>query len=322
MPDLISVIIPTFNREKTISRAIESVYSQEYKNIELIIVDDFSKDNTFTIVTDLQKKFQNLKYLVNQRSKGACGARNTGILNSNGKYVAFLDSDDEWLPSHLSLRHAILSKKDVNVVFGDFYIVDDASKKNIGVFFENKRTLRELPSIRENDVVYIESSIAIPLIQENFFHLGTIMLPRSLAAENLFREDIVYAEDRDFGIRLSLSHGIKFAYITVVTYCLYKHGDSLTTDNYENDIKKWNDLILLFDGYRKSNQFNSSENRKIAKELKKIHHTVAICKRKYGMYSDALMYCLDSLNYGICFNDFIEFSKSFICLIFKRDHRN
>lgn len=322
MADLISVIIPTFNRENTIRRAIESVYSQEYKNIELIIVDDFSEDNTFTIVADLQKKFQNLKYLVNQRSKGACGARNTGILNSKGKYVAFLDSDDEWLPTHLSLRHAILAKGNVNVVFGDFFIVDDETKETLGVFFENKNILRGLPAIRANDVVYIESSIAIPLIQENFFHLGTIMLPRTLAAENLLREDIVYAEDRDFGIRLSLNNKIKFAYITVVTYRLYKHGNSLTTDNYKNDIRKWNDLILLFDEYRKSNHFNSIENRKIAKELKRVHFTVAICKRKYGMYSDALKYCLGGLKYGICLNDFIEVSKSFICLISKRDHRN
>lgn len=97
---LVSVIIPTFNREKVLPKTIDSVINQTYENWELLIVYDKSTDDTKKVVMDYAKKDNRIKYLLNNGNKGPGAARNFGINNCNGKYIAFLDSDDQWLKNH------------------------------------------------------------------------------------------------------------------------------------------------------------------------------------------------------------------------------
>ena len=93
----ISVIIPTYNRKKTLARAIQSVINQSLSPFEILIVDDGSNDGTEEWVKD---NFQNIKYIY-QNNHGVSSARNVGIENAYGDWVAFLDSDDEWIPNKL-----------------------------------------------------------------------------------------------------------------------------------------------------------------------------------------------------------------------------
>ena len=93
----ISVIIPTYNRKKTLARAIQSVKNQSLSPFEILIIDDGSNDGTEGWV---KENFQNIKYIY-QNNHGVSSARNIGIENAYGDWVAFLDSDDEWLPNKL-----------------------------------------------------------------------------------------------------------------------------------------------------------------------------------------------------------------------------
>ncbi len=93
----ISVIIPTYNRKKTLARAIQSVINQSLSPFEILIIDDGSNDGTEEWV---KENFQNIKYIY-QNNHGVSSARNIGIENAYGDWVAFLDSDDEWLPNKL-----------------------------------------------------------------------------------------------------------------------------------------------------------------------------------------------------------------------------
>ena len=93
----ISVIIPTYNRKKTLARAIQSVINQSFSPFEILIIDDGSNDGTEEWVKD---NFQNIKYIY-KNNHGVSSARNVGIENAHGDWVAFLDSDDEWLPNKL-----------------------------------------------------------------------------------------------------------------------------------------------------------------------------------------------------------------------------
>jgi len=95
----ISVVIPTYNRYKFLKRALASVYAQTYKPKEVIVVDDGSTDNTSNILQD----FPNIIYIY-QKNSGVSSARNTGIKHSTCSYIAFLDSDDEWLEDKLALH--------------------------------------------------------------------------------------------------------------------------------------------------------------------------------------------------------------------------
>lgn len=100
----ISVIIPVFNREKTIRRAIDSVLGQDFPAFELIVVDDGSTDSTAEILKSYHHKIK----VVTQNNFGVSFARNRGIMEAKGEWIAFLDSDDEWMPDKLSQQIAYL----------------------------------------------------------------------------------------------------------------------------------------------------------------------------------------------------------------------
>jgi len=91
---MISVIMPTYNRARTLKRAIDSVLAQTYSDIELIVVDDCSTDNTKDIVDKYSD--ERLRYVRLKKNSGACVARNVGIEKAKGEYIAFQDSDDYW----------------------------------------------------------------------------------------------------------------------------------------------------------------------------------------------------------------------------------
>lgn len=109
MNELISVILPTYNRKNTIKRAIDSVLNQTYKNIELIIVDDASSDGTLEFVSRQYGEDERITYIINEENLGPSGARNVGVANAKGSWIAFQDSDDEWhmdkLEKQVSLIH-------------------------------------------------------------------------------------------------------------------------------------------------------------------------------------------------------------------------
>ena len=105
MQELISVIISTYQREKELERAIDSVLAQTYKNIEIIVVDDNGKGSEFQLkvekIMKSYEKYSNITYLCNEKNLGGALARNVGIDNSNGKYIAFLDDDDQYYEDKL-----------------------------------------------------------------------------------------------------------------------------------------------------------------------------------------------------------------------------
>ncbi|HEA65399.1 MAG TPA: glycosyltransferase family 2 protein [Desulfobacterales bacterium] len=95
---IVSVIIPTYNRAHLIAGAIESVLDQTYQNFEIIIVDDSSTDKTEELIKEFIYLDSRVKYFKHDRNKGGSASRNTGIINARGNFLAFLDSDDIWLP--------------------------------------------------------------------------------------------------------------------------------------------------------------------------------------------------------------------------------
>jgi len=104
----VSVIIPTYNRAGSLGRSLGSVLGQTYGDLEVIVVDDASSDHTEEVVTALDDA--RVRYLRHTVNRGAAAARNTGLKHASGRYVAFQDSDDEWLPEKLGLQMDILDR--------------------------------------------------------------------------------------------------------------------------------------------------------------------------------------------------------------------
>jgi glycosyltransferase involved in cell wall biosynthesis len=108
----ISIIIPTFNRIDTLPRAISSVLAQEYKQWELLIIDDGSTDNTLAWLQEFKQKsdFKNQIKIITTKNNGVSAARNRAVMESNFDWISFLDSDDEWLPKKLNLQSELMEK--------------------------------------------------------------------------------------------------------------------------------------------------------------------------------------------------------------------
>jgi glycosyltransferase involved in cell wall biosynthesis len=123
MMPFFSVILPTFNRAHLISGAIESVLAQSFQDWELLVIDDGSRDNTFEIIRPFVLNDGRIRYHF-AHNRGLAMARNTGIQMSRGRYITFLDSDDEYLPEHLQLRTEYLkSNPEVELLHGGVEVI-------------------------------------------------------------------------------------------------------------------------------------------------------------------------------------------------------
>lgn len=114
---LISVIIPAYNAEATIRRAADSVLSQSYENVELVVVNDGSGDATRDILEQLAMEYPNFR-CIHQENGGVSKARNTGLTAATGDCIAFLDADDELIPGCLERLYGVMQEKDCHIVAG------------------------------------------------------------------------------------------------------------------------------------------------------------------------------------------------------------
>ena len=130
---LVTVIIPSYNHERYISQSIESVISQSYKNLEIIVIEDGSKDQSLKIIKDLADKYGFIA--IARENRGVAKTLNEGVGLANGKYISFLASDDYYLPQRIGNAVLQLEKSadKVAIVYCDGYIVNDAGQK-IGLF--------------------------------------------------------------------------------------------------------------------------------------------------------------------------------------------
>lgn len=129
MDDLVSIIMPSFNTGKYIEQAICSVLTQSYINWELIVVDDCSSDNTDEILeTFLFDK--RIKYLKNIVNSGAAVSRNRAIREAKGRWIAFLDSDDLWLPDKLEKQVRFMKENDIHFSYTNYSEIDESGNPN------------------------------------------------------------------------------------------------------------------------------------------------------------------------------------------------
>lgn len=210
----VSVIIPAYNQAKFLNDAIQSVLYQTYGDYEIIVVDDGSTDNTPLVA----KGFGDHIRYIRQDNQGLGGARNTGIRNARGIYIAFLDSDDIWLPDFLKTIMQLLERNRESAVF------------YCGVRYVDVEG-QELPQIAEGNLVSNDLFYET-LVKANFIIPSTVVLPRSAILEaGLFDQatiEIHGCEDWDLWLRLAPTCHFRGIQECLVKYRL--HGSSLSAD--------------------------------------------------------------------------------------------
>jgi len=203
----VSVIIPTYNRAPLIVRALKSVLGQIGSDDEIIVIDDGSTDNTAELLQPFQAAIRYIKV----PNKGAGAARNYGVAKATKELIAFLDSDDEWMPGKLELHRAIMSARpDILFTFSDFAITDkhgQVVRKNLRRWHNDPRPWSEIlgPGTDYSSIAPLLASIKdfsfyvgdlYPLeLQANYIFTGTLAARREAGDAIHFAEDTPVFED-------------------------------------------------------------------------------------------------------------------------------
>ena len=141
--DLVSVIIPYYKKRNFVRETIDSVINQTYDNFEILIIYDDTNLNDLEFLQEISKLDNRIKIINNKKRLGAGFSRNIGIEQSNGRYVAFIDADDTWLPDKLKDQISFMKKKNYQISHTSYFIIDE-KKRVVG-----QRNARDLLSIDE-----------------------------------------------------------------------------------------------------------------------------------------------------------------------------
>lgn len=235
-----SVIITTHNAQQTIRKTLNSVLSQTFKSFEIVVVDDKSLDYTLTIIDQMlrESNFESKVIKLNE-NKGVSEARNCGVNVCRGKYVAFLDDDDIWLPNKLKMQYEDICCKGVDWLFSNYYVVNDQYKK--------------ISKRYRNPGKYDFKKI---IVAGNPVGFLTVVVKKEILISHPFKK--VHHEDYDLWLRLS-KNGYK-GYLDEKYLALYmKRKNSISSNKLKsmtwtfNLLKSysvgWQELILLMIKY-------------------------------------------------------------------------
>lgn len=226
----VSVILPTYNRANYIQWSIASVLNQTYMDWELIVWDDGSDDGTSDLCRSVSD--DRIHYYW-QENRGVSYARNQAIANSNGDYLAFLDSDDEWLPEKLAVQVEIIQKyPNLDFIFGNFRNKNLRTDNTSIAFDQLNHPLSKLQSKKlEDNNFLIEDKFLECIASENLIATDTVIIKRELIQNHGgFNESLRNGEDFELWWRLGLAGSI-IGYTDKVLLNRYKPTDSLSSQS-------------------------------------------------------------------------------------------
>lgn len=278
----ISIIIPTYNRANLIGKSINSVLNQTFKDFEIIIVDDGSTDNTENIVKNFDDR--RIRYIKNKRNKGACAARNAGIKIAKGKYIAFQDSDDEWLPEKLEkqIKFFRTAKSKIGIVYTAYWQIKNGNK----IYMPPKRVKQR------NGNIYKE------LLKSSFIGNQTILLKKECFKKSgVFDENLPRLQDWDLVLRLAKYYDFKFIDDPLVLY--HYNSDSIST-NYKMFSTAIERMIIK--------HFKNSNNKLVAKHYFRTGTMLCLC----GALKEGRNYFIKSIKLNPLNISLVAFSLSFL----------
>lgn len=243
----ISIIIPTYNRGKILSNSIKSVLNQTFKNLEIIVIDDGSNDNTKEVIDKLND--DRIKYIKLNKNCGGSFARNLGIKIASGQFISFQDSDDIFLPNkiEMQLKNIINKKSDL-----DFC--------KIKVFINSSFDYL-VPNIQQEKSI-LEGNIISDLISKgNFISTQAILIKKKFMQAHLFDPKIPRLQDYD--IILSMIPKVRISYTKKVLVELHIQKNSLTLSREK--LKKAIYILL-----NKNYNFNAEQKANFLKYLTNI----------------------------------------------------
>lgn len=269
---LVSVICLCYNHERFVAESIHSVFAQTYPNLEVILVDDQSTDNSRHVISGVLERYPSMKYLPMERNAGNCAAFNRGFALSSGAYIVDFSADDVLLPDRLTKQVALFETLDQSfgVVFTDVEYIDENGKP-LYTHVENLRRRKLIASVPEGDIYK-------DLIQSYFVSSPSMLVRREVFQKLQGYDETLAYEDFDFFIRSSRHY--RYAFLNEVLTRVRKVSHSLSARAYRRGDRQLHSTYVVC---RKARQMNRSdeENRALITRVRyELRH--AVLSENYG----------------------------------------
>lgn len=268
---LVSIVLPTYNRARLLSRAVKSILDQTYPNFELIVVDDCSTDNTEGVVKEFQD--DRIRYIRHEKNQGAPIARNTGIRAAKGKYIAFQDSDDVWCSTKLEKQVNAFNSApiDLGVIYTSFWLID------------NDKEIMVPSSL----VKQTEGKIHNTLLAMNFVSLSSAIVKKECFVNVGMFENIPRFQDWELWLRISKYYSFKHLSEPLVK--VYRQSDSISRNT---------DVLISARKYILSKHY--AELSKNSKLLSKHYSDIGIFLCNKGDLKEGRKYFFKALSVHPC----------------------
>ncbi|MEC4985538.1 MAG: glycosyltransferase family 2 protein [Oscillatoria sp. PMC 1068.18] len=240
---LVSVIIPVYNVEQYIAATVKSALEQTYPNLELLIIDDGSPDRSIEICQQFSDR--RIK-IIRQENQGLPSALNTGIRNSRGTYIAFLDGDDLWLPEKLTKQIEHLeSCPEVGVSFSRSALIDEAGNELGTYLMPQLRGIDPFSLLRSNPV---GNGSAAAIRREVFEEVGYYGEKNGSSEVFYFDEELTRSHDTEFLLRIAIKTNWLIEGIPEAL-TLYRINSEGLSANYLKKLESWEQVLLKVRGY-------------------------------------------------------------------------
>lgn len=229
----VSVVMPCYNCEQFLKESILSILSQTYENLELIIVDDASTDSSGDIIHSYASADHRVKPVRHPHNRGVAAARNSGIAESTGDYIAFCDADDAWEEDKLETQlNSIQMNGNVDFVFSDAKIINEVSQPT-GHSFSTEHQPREL------------TNTFLKLCVSNFINTSSVLFRRTCLNKAVpFKKEFEYLEDWIYWLQLSLYYQFYYIEKPLVRYRRHSNSSDRDRTRHFTSRTKCNEYIL------------------------------------------------------------------------------
>ncbi|MFQ7257491.1 glycosyltransferase family 2 protein [Intestinibacter bartlettii] len=294
----LSVIVPMYNSEKYISRCIESIINQDMEDMEIILIDDGSTDNTKNIVQKYACKYENIRLISKKENEGVSIARNIGINIATGEYITFVDSDDTINNGMYKNMYRLAKENDSDLVMCSYLRKNQGSDIEIRANIENKYITY--------DRKYIEEKI-IPTFVKNteygYYYVRNKIYKKKFLDDNniLFKEKIAFGEDWLFNLEVFDKINI-FSYINEP---YYNYFDNMGSQSKNIDRNRIN---LYLEGHKKNYYFVEKYNleskyidSRLLEEIYVYVYSLIVSKNSYKTKKDIIKWLSKNNQFLDCF---------------------
>jgi glycosyltransferase involved in cell wall biosynthesis len=263
MNPLVSIIIPCYNAENYIAQALESIREQSYTNIEVIVIDDGSSDNSTSICEEFTQADDRFSLLKNTSNNGVAFTLNRGIQQAVGKYIARMDADDISYPNRIERQVELLEdQEEVDIVGVDAIIIDTENKTH-----------------NNNNPIYLEfNTLSFSTYFSQPFFGGSLLGREAVFKEIAFKKGFI-SEDYEFALN-AVNKGFKLKNINIKLYGYRKNLSSISNTNHDGQVESHN----------RSSQFYLEllHKKKLDQKVVAISNNRPVCKISYRLYTSAI----------------------------------